>query len=129
MFKMLNKKGFTLVELMIVVVILGILVAIAVPIYSAVTTNAKKKTCLSNMRIMSGIAVQYFINNDGYEGLFGGGTTIADMNAKTDWPEDFIGRLDNGKIPECPSDGTYSLTLIDANHIQFECTEHGIAGT
>ena len=42
MFKLLNKKGFTLVELMIVVVILGILVAIAVPIYSLVTKNAQK---------------------------------------------------------------------------------------
>lgn len=38
-----NKKGFTLVELMIVVVIMGILVAVAVPVYGAVTTNAEKK--------------------------------------------------------------------------------------
>ncbi len=45
-----SKKGFTLVELMIVVVIMAILVAVAVPIYSAVTSNAKKKTCLANQR-------------------------------------------------------------------------------
>ena len=45
-----SKKGFTLVELMIVVVIMAILVAVAVPIYSAVTANAKKKTCLANQR-------------------------------------------------------------------------------
>ena len=51
MFKFLkSKKGFTLVELMIVVVIMAILVAVAVPIYSAVTANAKKKTCIGNMR-------------------------------------------------------------------------------
>ena len=51
MFKFLkSKKGFTLVELMIVVVIMAILVAVAVPIYSAVTKNARKKTCLANQR-------------------------------------------------------------------------------
>ncbi len=45
-----SKKGFTLVELMIVVVIMAILVAVAVPIYTAVTANAKRKTCLANQR-------------------------------------------------------------------------------
>ena len=51
MFKLLkSKKGFTLVELMIVVVIMAILVAVAVPIFSAVTANARKKTCLANQR-------------------------------------------------------------------------------
>ena len=51
MFKLLkSKRGFTLVELMIVVVIMAILVAVAVPIYSAVTSNARKKACITNMR-------------------------------------------------------------------------------
>ena len=51
MFKfMKSKKGFTLVELMIVVVIMAILVAVAVPIFSAVTKNAKTKTCIGNQR-------------------------------------------------------------------------------
>ena len=55
MFKFLkSKKGFTLVELMIVVVIMAILVAVAVPIYSAVTANSRKKTCIANMREIVG---------------------------------------------------------------------------
>ena len=55
MFKfMKSKKGFSLVELMIVVVIMAILVAVAVPIYNSVTGNARQKTCIDNQRqIMS----------------------------------------------------------------------------
>lgn len=49
-----NKKGFTLVELMIVVVIMAILVAVAVPIYNAVTKNAKEKTCAANAKTIGG---------------------------------------------------------------------------
>ena len=48
--KLVNKKGFSLVELMIVVVIMAILVAVAVPIFSAVTKNARTKTCVGNQR-------------------------------------------------------------------------------
>lgn len=51
MFKFLKtKKGFSLVELMIVVVIMAILVAVAVPIFNSVTGNARAKTCIDNQR-------------------------------------------------------------------------------
>lgn len=48
-----NKKGFTLVELMIVVAVMAVLVAVAVPIYRNVSSHAEKQTCITNMRIMS----------------------------------------------------------------------------
>lgn len=51
MFRFLkSKKGFSLVELMIVVVIMAILVAVAVPIFSSVTGSAREKTCIDNQR-------------------------------------------------------------------------------
>ena len=61
MFKFLkSKKGFSLVELMIVVVIMAILVAVAVPIFNSVTGSAREKTCIDNQRqIMTSISNLY----------------------------------------------------------------------
>lgn len=53
-----NKKGFTLVELMIVVVILGILVAIAVPIYNSFTTDAQANADDANIRTLQSMVLQ-----------------------------------------------------------------------
>ena len=49
-----NRKGFTLVELMVVVTIIGILTAIAVPIYGSIQTNAEINACIANQRTIEG---------------------------------------------------------------------------
>ena len=64
MFKFLKtKKGFSLVELMIVVVIMAILVAVAIPIFNSVTGNAREKTCLDNQRQILSVASRAFSMN------------------------------------------------------------------
>lgn len=52
--RMQNQKGFTLVELMVVVVILGVLVAIAVPVYNSVTDRAERGAIEANLRTLDG---------------------------------------------------------------------------
>jgi len=59
-----NNKGFTLVELMIVVVIIGILIAIAVPIYNSSTASAEANACKANQRTIEAAIMQWQAANN-----------------------------------------------------------------
>lgn len=62
-----NKKGFTLAELLVVVAIIGILVAVSIPVFTAQLSKARKATNLANLRAAKAAAVAEYLTGE-YEG-------------------------------------------------------------
>ena len=116
MFKLLkSKKGFTLVELMIVVVIMAILVAVAVPIFSAVTKNARTKTCVANMReIVSQITTSAMSANKTYSGKITYDSDGEAAGTITSTIDDLDGDAYKALFqvtPYCPASGSYEIEV------------------
>jgi type II secretion system protein G len=62
--KMLRKKGFTLVEIMIVVAIIGLLAAIAIPNFMGARTSARTQACIANLKQIQGAIQIYALDNN-----------------------------------------------------------------
>ncbi len=60
-----KRKGFTLIELIVVIAVLAILVTIGVPRYLGYTKDAQKATMQADTKIIEQAAYQYVLNNDG----------------------------------------------------------------
>jgi len=107
-----NRKGFTLVELMVVVVIIGILVAVAVPVYNSTTNNAKIRACQANLRTINGAIQQYDANE----------ATAA--TAVTNLVPMYL-----AKAPTCPDGGNYTFvaaTSTEGAHVTCNKTGHTV---
>ncbi len=100
-----NERGFTIMELLVVIVIIGVLAAIGVPAYQNMTTKAKTTACQANRRTLQTAVGMCYAETGAYP------TTIDELTPY----------LDNATSIKCPTGGAYS---IDAAH-EITCAAHG----
>ena len=66
---MRRKGGFTLVEIMIVVAIIGLLAAIAIPAFMKARNSARRNACVNNLRMIDNAKDQYALEYGGTNGI------------------------------------------------------------
>ena len=94
---MKNERGFTIMELLVVIVIIGVLAAIGVPAYQNMTKKAKDTACEANRRTISTAVGMYYAENGSYP------TDITDTQTAGG---PLKGYLDNIADFGCPADKT-----------------------
>ena len=109
----MNKKGFTLIEMLVVIAIIAVLVAIVIPTVSSATGKAAAATDAANLRSMVAEATTDYLN---------GQTETAGFVSYTKGATGATGAAQygtftvNASAPECKTDDSYAATItFDAN--------------
>lgn len=125
MTKKAKKQGFTLVEIMIVVAIIGLLAAIGIPSFAKARENARENACINNLRVIDAAKQQMAIT-----GNLADTVVIANDNAE------LISYLKGNVILTCPvNGGTYNVGAVSAlptcpdNGTTHDVNNKGAGGT
>ena len=116
-----HKKGFTIIELLVVILILSVLMAVAMPLYLGAISRSETTTCRSNMFSIAHAETAYRARCQDHTYT----TNLSDL------------RADLGANPVCPAGGAYSVEIsngsltanngdtVQAGGIVVKCTASG----
>ena len=108
-----SNVGFTLVEIMIVVAIIGLLASIAIPNFLKAREDAQQKACINNMRAIDSAVNQWAMEN--------GKTTGATAPTLSNDLTPYIRLNAASSIPGCPAGGAYTVNAL-GNNPQIVCS-------
>ena len=120
--KLSNKKGFTLVELIVVMVILAILAVILIPRMANFQEDAKKTACQANLRSLNSITAMYILKNPGVS------LTSTSINAQALVTDKLLLDVSEVRCPSetAPSKGSTSTKIVyDAPNGVWKCNTTG----